>query len=71
MKAGTLTAVLTSQIEQTIDLVLPPGMVVDQLTANGKALPVIEQGVCKQGCKLALPKGNAVTVEAKFHRGPK
>ena len=67
MEAGTLTAVVTSPIEQVIDLVLPPGMVVERLTAGGKALPVVEQGVRKQGCKLVLPKGSAVTVEAKFH----
>ena len=67
-KAGTLTAVLTSEINQTLDVVLPPGMVVQRLTANGRPLPVIEQGVRKQGCKLKLPKGNAVTVEAKFQK---
>lgn len=67
MKAGTLTAVLTSQIEQTIDVVLPSGMVVNRLTADGKALPVIEQGVHKQGCQLDLPSGDAVTIEVKFH----
>ena len=67
MKAGTLTAVLTSQVEQTIDVVLPSGMVVNRLTANGKALPVIEQGVHKQGCQIDLPSGDAVTIEVKFH----
>jgi hypothetical protein len=66
MKAGTLTAVLTSEIKQTLDVVLPPGMVVEQLTANGKPLPVIEQGVRKRGCKLDLPKRDAVTLEARF-----
>ncbi|MGA2032609.1 MAG: glycoside hydrolase N-terminal domain-containing protein [Thermoguttaceae bacterium] len=67
MKAGTLTAVLTSEIDQTIDVVLPPGMVVERLTADGKVLPVVEQGVRKQGCKLALSKGVALTLDAKFH----
>jgi len=43
-----------------IDVVLPPGMVIGRLTADGKNLPVIEQGVRKQGCKLVLPKGDAV-----------
>ncbi len=67
MKAGTLTAVLASQIDQTLDVVLPPGMAVELLTANGKSLPVIAQGVRKQGCRLALAKGDAVTLEARFH----
>jgi hypothetical protein len=67
MNAGTLTAVLTSENKQTLDLILPPGMVADELTLNGKAQKVIEQGVRKQGCTLTLPKRKAVTVEAKFH----
>jgi len=67
LNAGTLTAVLVSEIKQTLDVVLPPGMAVERLTVNGKALTVIDQGVRKQGCKLALPKARAVTLEAKFH----
>jgi hypothetical protein len=42
-------------------------MLVERLTANGKTLPVIEQGVRKQGCKLALLRGDTVTLDAKFH----
>lgn len=41
--------------------------VADELRVNGKAQKTIEQGVRKQGCTLTLPKGKAVTVEAKFH----
>ena len=67
MNAGTVTAVLTAEQKQTIDLALPPGMVAERLTVNGKPVEVIEQGVRKQGCKLALAKGRAITVEAKFH----
>jgi len=64
--AGTLTAVLTSDVEQKIALVLPPGMAVDRLTADGKPQAVVEQGVRKLGCNLDLPKGKSVTVEASF-----
>jgi len=71
MSAATLTAALTSQIEQTLDVVLPIGVVVDQLTANGETLPVIEQGVRKQGCKLDLPGGDTVTIKVKFHYNSK
>lgn len=58
---------LASEIDQTLEVVLPPGMAVERLTANGKSLPVIAQGVRKQGCRLALPRGDAVTLEARFH----
>lgn len=67
MNGGTLTAVLTSDMAQTLDVVLPRGMAVERLAADGKALPIIEQGVRKQGCKLSLSPGQAVTLEAKFH----
>jgi hypothetical protein len=67
LNTGTLTAVLNSENKQTLDLVLPPGMAADELTFNGKAQKVIEQGVRKVGCRLTLPKGKAVTVEARFH----
>jgi hypothetical protein len=32
---------------------------------------VLEQVVGKQGCKLALPKGQAITLDAKFPPGMK
>jgi hypothetical protein len=68
LKAGTLSATITSGVKQDVALVLPPGMVVEQITVDGKPQPVIEQGVRKQGCAMSLPKGRAVRLEAKFHR---
>ena len=67
LNAGTLTAVLTSDLKQTLVLVLPPRMLMDKLTLDGRPLAVTDQGVRKQGCQLSLPKGRPVTIEAKFH----
>lgn len=67
MAAGTLAAVITSEIEQKIALVMPPGMAMDSLAVDGKPQAVVDQGVRKQGCNLTLPKGKSVTIEAKFH----
>ena len=67
MEAGAVTAVLTSDVAQTLTLVMPPGATVTSLTVDGKAHPVSEQGVGKQGCHLSLPEGKPVTVHAKFH----
>ena len=65
-KAGTLSAVLTSDAAQTLALALPPDAVISRLTVNGKAQPVTTQGLRKQGCRLSLPKGKPVTIEARF-----
>jgi len=65
--AGTLSAVLTSDAAQTLALVLPPGASVDSLTVDGAVRPATPQGVRKMGCVLHLPKGRAVTVQARFH----
>lgn len=70
LPAGLLQATLTSEVEQGIDLVLPPGMAIDRLTVDGAAATVVPQGVRKQGCKLTLPAGRPVAIEAKFHPGP-
>lgn len=67
IKAGTLSAVLTSDAAQTLALVLPPGAIIDGLTVDGAACLATAQGVRKQGCTLHLPKGRAVTVNAFFH----
>ena len=67
MKAGTLSAVLTSDAAQTLALVLPPGATIDGLTVDGAAHQATPQGVRKMGCVLPLPKGRAVTVAARFH----
>jgi hypothetical protein len=67
MQLGTLSATITSDIEQDTALVLPPGMVMEKLTVNGTAQTPVSQGVRKQGCKLTLPKGVPVVIEAKFH----
>jgi hypothetical protein len=69
MPAGVATAVLTSGIAQKVALVLPRDAVAESITADGKAQMAVEQGVHKQGCMLALPKGKAVTVEVRFRRG--
>jgi hypothetical protein len=47
--------------------VLPPSMVADKLTVNGVTQTVVPQGVGKQGCKLILPKGKRLVIEAEFH----
>ncbi len=67
MKAGTLSATLTADNAQTLALVMPPHATVTRLTVGGQAQPVTEQGAGKQGCRLSLPKGKAVTVAASFH----
>ena len=67
MPAGSLKAVIASEVTQEIDLVLPPGVTADSLTVNGKAQTVIPQGARKPGCKLILPKGKSVVIEARFH----
>ena len=67
MPSGLLEATITSDVTQEIDLVLPPGMVADKLTVNGKSQSIFSQGIRKQGCKLTLPKGKSVVLAAKFH----
>ncbi len=66
MPAGTLSAVITSDVEQKVALVLPPGMDVDKLTVDGVAQTIIGQGVRKQGANIMLPKGKSVMIEAHF-----
>ena len=67
MRRGTVTATLKSFIDQTIDLVFPLDTIIDRLTAEGTARVVISQGVRRTGCRLYLPVGKPITVEAKFH----
>jgi hypothetical protein len=64
---GTITAVLISDIDQSIILTLPPNAIADRLTADRKPQTITVEGVRKQGCKLLLPKGKEVTIEARFH----
>lgn len=66
LTAGSLSVVLTSGIQQDITLVLPPGMVTDQLTVNGAAHALAPQGTRQQG-KVTLPKNKPVVIEAKLH----
>jgi len=66
-KSGTLSTTITSDLQQEIDLVLPPKMVVYRLTVNGINQVVVPQGVRKQGCRLNLPTGKSVVIETKFH----
>jgi hypothetical protein len=70
MKAGSLKVALHSEITQTVAVVMPPGATVTHLSVNGKSEKVVEEGVDKQGCSLALPKGKQVTIEAKFVVAP-
>lgn len=65
--AGKLSAKITSDVIQEIDLVLPPKMIIDKLTVDGIDKVVTPQGVRKQGCKLMLPYGKPVVIEAKYH----
>ena len=67
LKAGTLSATITSGVAQEIILTLPPGMVADNLIVNGTAQRLTPQGMRKHGCKLGLPEGKPVTIEAKLY----
>ena len=64
--AGTLSAVITSDVEQKIALVMPPGMSVESIIIDNVHHKIVEQGVRKQGANITLPKGKSVTIEASF-----
>jgi hypothetical protein len=66
VKAGTVTAAFTSGVKQNIVLVLPSGVVGDEIKVNGKAQKVVTEGVRKKGCHLTLAKGKAVTIELQL-----
>jgi hypothetical protein len=70
MKAGICQAIVTSDIEQEIRLVLPRDMVVESISLDGKAQTVVDQGVAKRGANLVLPTGKAVSIAVRFKPAP-
>ena len=65
-KAGTCQAIVTSDIGQTIRLVMPRDMVVESIRLDGQAQTIVDQGVAKRGANLVLPKGKNVNIVVKF-----
>ena len=65
-KAGTCQAIVTSDIGQTIRLVMPRDMVVESIRLDGQAQTIVDQGVAKRGADLVLPKGKNVNIVVKF-----
>jgi hypothetical protein len=60
MAAGTCEATLVSGADQTIDLAMGRDLNVKSITAAGQAQAIIDEGVNKRGCKLALQRGQPV-----------
>lgn len=68
MTAGTMQAILKSEIDQSLDLVIAPEYILKKITVNGVANKPFNMGLRKQGCAIQLSKGKAVTISAGFSR---
>ena len=65
MKAGTVTAKLTSVVAQKMNIGLPPGVANGGMTLNGVAQKITDLGAGKRGCTVTLPAGESMVL-AKF-----